>query len=128
MQALLNILFFVWELPQNLLGFILTFFYRTDNTLQYKFKKIRICSNFPGGISLGNFVWIKTYPYNTPTWNIVKHEWGHTRQSRYLGPLYLLIIGLPSLIWAAIYTPKFGCSYYDFYTEKWADELGGVER
>lgn len=127
MKTLLNLVLFFWELPQNLLGIFLSFFYSTDNSLQYKGKTIRVCRNFPGGISLGNYVWVKSYPNNTRTWNIVRHEWGHTRQSRYLGPLYLLVIGLPSLIWAAI-SDYFDCSYYDFYTESWADELGGVER
>lgn len=128
MRTILNILFFFWELPQNLLGILLTFIFATDNCLVYKGKKIRICNNFPGGISLGNYIWVRGYPNNTRTWNIVKHKWGHTRQSRMLGPLYLIVVGLPSLIWAAIYTEKVGYSYYDFYTESWADELGGVER
>lgn len=61
----------------------------------------------------------------------IHHEYGHTRQSLYLGWLYLLIIGLPSITWAWLHS-SFKCfstvSYYDFYTEKWADWLGGVKR
>lgn len=128
MQTLLSIIFFVWELPQNFIGILLTFIYRTEKSLQHKDKKVRVCSYFPGGISLGNYIFVKKYPYNDFTWNIVKHKWGHTRQSRYLGPLYLIVIGLPSLLWAAIYNDSFKCSYYDFYTERWADKLGGVVR
>lgn len=61
--------------------------------------------------------------------NFIKdHEWGHTRQSLYLGPLYLLIIGLPSIIWAMIHTPNSKKSYYFFYTERWADKLGGIPK
>ncbi len=46
-----------------------------------------------------------------------------------LGPLYLLVIGLPSLLWAALHEKVApGRSYYWFYTERWADRLGGVER
>ena len=44
---------------------------------------------------------------------------------------YLIIIGLPSLIWASIYgklIPYTNNGYYKFYTEKRADRLGGVER
>jgi hypothetical protein len=47
-----------------------------------------------------------------------------------LGPLYLLVIGLPSLLWAWLgdnYREKHGVSYYDFYTEKWANKLGGAK-
>lgn len=128
MKNILNILFFFWELPQNLLGLLLTFILSTENCLVYKGKKIRICSWFRGGVSLGNHIWVRGYPNNTRTWNVVKHMWGHARLSRLLGWAYLLVIGLPALIWSAIYSEKMDCSYYDFYTEALADELGGVER
>lgn len=56
------------------------------------------------------------------------HEWGHYRQHRLLGPLYYLIIGLPSVthaIWFR-YQEKPWYMYFHFYTEAWADALGGV--
>ena len=61
----------------------------------------------------------------------IKHEYGHTMQSRKLGPLYLLVIGLPSIIWAGCfegYRKKHGVDYDDFYTEAWANKLGRVKR
>ena len=61
---------------------------------------------------------------------VVKHEQGHTKQSYILGWLYLLVIGLPSLIWANCFGKfrrKYGISYYAFYTEKTANILGGVD-
>ena len=60
-----------------------------------------------------------------------KHEYGHCRQSEYLGWLYLIVIGIPSLIWCLCYNAeKRGGlkDYYKFYTEAWADKLGGVIR
>ena len=57
-----------------------------------------------------------------------KHEWGHTRQSLLLGPLYLPLVGLPSLLWATWWTPLRSTSYFRFFTERWADRLGGVRR
>lgn len=57
----------------------------------------------------------------------VRHEAvGHVAQSRMLGWLYLVVIGLPSLIWAAVCQER--KKYYNFYTEKWADRLAGIER
>ena len=60
---------------------------------------------------------------------ITVHEYGHTIQSLILGPLYLFVIGAPSLLWAGI--PAFGrmrrrrqMSYYRFYPERWANHLG----
>ena len=58
---------------------------------------------------------------------LIKHEYGHTIQSKYLGWLYLPVIALPSLIWAGFfgwYREDNGIDYYDFYTEKWANKLG----
>ena len=59
-----------------------------------------------------------------------RHEWGHCRQSFLLGWLYLPAIGLPSIVWAGL--KRLGLfkdiDYYAFYTEKWADRLGGVKR
>ena len=59
---------------------------------------------------------------------MVRHEYGHCRQSRILGPFYLLVIGLPSLLWALWWTPGRSVGYYSFYTERLADRLGGVKR
>ena len=75
-----------------------------------------------GGVSLGKYIIVNQW---MPTKEIM-HEYGHCRQSKYLGPLYLLVIGIPSLIWAIF--GKRGDAYYTFYTEKWADKLGGVDR
>ena len=45
------------------------------------------------------------------------HEYGHTYQSRLLGPLYLPLIGLPSLLSASLRPSRHG----EVYTERWAD-------
>lgn len=57
------------------------------------------------------------------------HEYGHTVQSCILGPAYLLVIGLPSFLWATLPRARRGRrengrSYFDFYTEKWANRCG----
>ena len=80
-----------------------------------------------GGLSLGRYI-ILNDKYKDYKGNTEKHELGHCYQSVYLGPLYLLVIGLPSLLWAAWWNGSRGVSYYSFYTEKWADRLGKVKR
>lgn len=63
-----------------------------------------------------------------PSRALVVHEYGHTIQSLLLGPLYLPVIGLPSLIWANL--PVFvqkrrnGVPYSAFWTESGANRLG----
>lgn len=122
-----RILSYLWELPQNLIGLGLSFIYKYDELIPYGDKQIRYCKKFSGGISLGNYVFV-----GTKKKDIIKHEYGHTIQSKLLGPLYLFIIGIPSIVWASIYgtklVPETKNGYYKFYTERWADKLGQVER
>ena len=125
MKMLLAVLLYIWQLPQNLIGLVVRLFYKKKTSIKYKDKTILVCKGFPGGISLGNTVIVDSYPNTKETWKDVKHEYGHTLQSKYLGPLYLLVIGIPSGLHCLV---GFTDYYYDFYTEKWADKLGKVER
>lgn len=125
MNTFIKILLAIWQLPQNLIGWILSLFYRVDNKVNYKDRVVRVCKGFPGGISLGETIIVKYYPNSKETWNYTKHEYGHSVQSKWLGPFYLFVIGIPSLLHAWI---GFTENYYDFYTEKWADKLGNVTR
>jgi hypothetical protein len=53
------------------------------------------------------------------------HEFGHYRQSLLLGPLYLPLIGLPSVCWAMVKKAGLFAAvpYCAFPTERWADRL-----
>lgn len=128
MNTFLSILLWLWQLPQNLIGvaFRLVLKNRTGVVVKTRGERYYIVSGFPGGISLGNTIIVNLgFLEAEKTWD---HEYGHALQSRYLGPLYLIIIGLPSLLWAWYWTPERGVSYYSFFTEKWADKLGNVKR
>lgn len=59
---------------------------------------------------------------------LVRHEWGHFRQHLRLGPLYLVVIGIPSVTHAGWHALRGGGfpEYFHFWTEAWADALGGV--
>ena len=142
----LNFIKATWELPQNTLGAIVKKVCKAQPLRCYaNYKDANVYSwNIPGGISLGKYIFVP-FTFNGIGYssingdyapiryvdNFIKHEYGHTVQSKYLGWFYLLVIGAPSLIWAQCfeeYRQKTGKSYYDFYTEKWANKLGGVER
>lgn len=116
-QNLLAFWDFSWGAPQSILGLgagIVLTLLGADVTPRWglgaKVEMPAYMGN-PGGMSLGPVVLaghgFSDYP----------HEFGHTLQSRLLGPFYLLIIGIPSLISAAT-DPG---SHSNFYTEKWAD-------
>lgn len=61
--------------------------------------------------------------------SVIVHEYGHALQSLVLGPLFFLVIGIPSVIWA--FSPHFiklrrygRRTYLDFYPESWANRWG----
>lgn len=121
-----------WEILQNIVGIIVKVIFRGKFEFEYNGAKIHSWSR-SDGVSLGSYIFVPTKDCKDKN-NVsktVKHEYGHTIQSSYLGPLYLFVIGLPSFIWAGCfgdYRKKNNISYYSFYTEKWADKLGGVDR
>ena len=80
-----------------------------------------------GGISLGMFIFLDDY-YDQDD---IKHEYGHTLQSMLLGVFYLPIIGIASLYWNRFCSDTYLATYngyYKFWTERWADRLGKVNR
>lgn len=125
---------FIWELPQNALGYIILKVAKAE-VFRLNWCDCDVYSwKHNGGVSLGKYIFIPFEPGTPPNYGVmeyIKHEHGHSIQSQYLGWLYLFVIGLPSFIWCNCfekYRTKYGKSYYDFYTEKWADKLGGVNR
>lgn len=128
---LLHILWqFSWGLIQSLIGLIGFLFLIRKRHVIYKGSVVTEVPGYWGGVTLGMFIFVDYLPNNKECIqknNTVKHEYGHVLQSLILGPIWFLIIGLPSLIWAGCfdsYRAKHNISYYDFYTEKWANRLG----
>lgn len=125
---MMEILKYFWQLPQLIAAFIYYWYLKSKDEIldtctcqgAIVFIKRKSC----GSVTLGSHIFLS--PRATDT--TVRHEWGHTRQSLILGPLYLIVIGIPSIIWAATHraiAPD--TSYFDFFTEKWANKLGGIE-
>lgn len=126
-MSIKKILTAMWELPQNALGFIVKLVCKPTYIAEFGDAKVYHWGSKRGSMSLGKYIFVQD-PADIET---IKHEYGHTVQSKYLGWLYLLVIGLPSFIWCNCfegYRKKTGLSYYWLYTEAWADKLGGVER
>jgi len=130
-RAVINVYFWIWQLPQNILGLIMSLFLRPLTKLNADtIATVYSSSRMSGGISLGDYAFVSKISAKDKL--TVAHEGtGHAKQSMMLGPLYLIVIGLPSLIWAGLYgsvikPTKNG--YYKFYTEKWADKLAGIDR
>ena len=122
-----EILLYAWQLPQNLLGLLLVLILQPEESYDMDGCRLYYATRMRGGISLGRYVivrsWMKDYTGNTE-----RHELGHAKQSRMLGWFYLFVIGIPSILWAAWWNEGRNRDYYSFYTERWADHLGGVNR
>lgn len=126
----------IWQLPQNLIGFALT---RTNVKIYFVgLKKVYIKHHFfNSGVSLGNYIILDETNLNCEDLvTTVKHEYGHQKQSQILGIFYLIIIGLPSILgnlfdrvfhkkWSQKKRDKW---YYSQLWENWADKLGDVKR
>ncbi len=118
----MNVLKTIWCLPQLVIGYIVKLIFKAK-----KDERGLYIWNLGYGLSLDKFIFV----HKNASENTIKHEQGHTKQSRMLGPLYLFVVGIPSAIWCHCfegYRQKHNKSYYDFYCEKWADKLGGVDR
>ena len=127
-----------WEGPQTALGVaVLVVEAARRRIVQFEVEDGRLVVESTGtGVSLGHVVF---WSRENSRWHDLDlrnraHELGHTKQSRLLGPLYLPVVGFPSIsrvAYAFAYrelTGKPWTGYYDGYPENWADRLGGVER
>jgi hypothetical protein len=121
--------FIPWELPQLLLALILYAIMkeRAVKAIDYKDSKVFFITDFPGGVSLSFMVFLNDIDMDNL--RAIKHEYGHTIQSLYLGWFYLIIVGVPSIIRASIWNhyKLEGKKYYEGFPENWADLLGGVD-
>jgi len=126
MVFLINI---TWGILQSLVGFVGFLWFGRRPHYWYKGSIVTVVKGNWGGISLGAFIFIDEdiKKDKAPVSLFVNHEYGHCIQSLLLGPLYLFIIGLPSMVWARFfdgYRRRKKINYYDFYTERWAEVLG----
>lgn len=127
MKYIRNLILFIWQLPQHIVALIY-FGYLVmmckDLGIDSRYKQaIVIPCVMRGAVTLGNYVFVGL---NSEYRKTVKHELGHTIQSKILGPLYLIVIGIPSITYCGLrrlFPSLRKKNYYDFYTEKWANNL-----
>lgn len=137
----MNIIYMLWQctwgILQTILGFIVFLFHCKDKHYIYHGAIITIWKP-KTSVSLGLFVFVTSEPFFVKKYEgqicsadlskqLLVHEYGHTIQSLILGPLYLIVIGIPSTIWGFFFGKKRKdkqIPYGAFFTEKWANHLG----
>ena len=132
MNKFVKFFLWLWQFPQNIVGLIMSLIWRDNITKDiqmngYVEEGVKFYKYPYNSVSLGDYRFIR-YNSNELTY---RHENGHSVQSRYLGILYLLIIGLPSAIGNLLFRIK-GINerfnYYDLPWERWADKNAGIEK
>lgn len=136
--AVYILLQWTWGILQNLIGFGIFLWHIKGRHFFYHGAVATVWESETFSLGMGMFIFMRRpregediteIPKNGDFFRVIVHEYGHTIQSIILGPLYLPVISIPSGLWcnlplAAGYRRKNKVSYYDFYTEKWADDLG----
>ena len=138
-KGIYTLLQWTWGLPQTLIGSALYLAHRKDKHFNLNGACATVWDK-DDGLSLGKFIFLpkqEVIKSDEPaaedkivvSKDMAMHEYGHTVQSLILGPAYLLLVGLPSLVWSR--HPHFkkkrmrtGLSYYAPIFEKTADRLG----
>ena len=121
------ILQFTWGATVNLAGLLVFLFCRS----RFHSKKFRnaIVTCLPGnrgGLSLGIFIFLSVCDTREVD-RICVHEYGHTIQCLLLGPLYWIVVAIPSVIWYhffAGYRKKRGIPCDALFCERWATAWG----
>lgn len=134
------ILNFTWGIVQTIVGAVV-FALNYKNNEHFFYKGVIVTKwSQKAGLSLGAFIFVPPEPrfYNYEKYNftneelqerLMVHEYGHSVQSLIVGPLYFIVIGLPSSVWSFSQKnnklrKKNYISYFSFYTEKLANYLG----
>lgn len=118
----------LWQFPQNMLALCIE-----GILCQAAYREGKVCGNtiivnnvLPSAMSLGDYLFVNFMSSQKS----IQHEYGHSKQSNILGPLYLIVIVIPSLLHNIVHylCSKIGIkwNYYSFYTEYWANKLVGI--
>lgn len=132
LMFVVNLILIIWQLPQTILGLIALAIFGKHVCYYNECAKVKVIRvdkrDFLGNAccSFGPIILTTT---NCDE-NTLRHETGHSVQSIYYGPLFLLIVGLPSIIlfWRKRLQNKSSSWYYEHFPENQAEKLGHTKR
>ena len=116
---------FTWELPQTIIGLIILLWIG-NLKMQWngycwfvRFKKGYF------GVGIGPFAML-SFDYPVSNYNTLLHEAGHSLQSLFLGPLFIPVVAIPSVVMNVLTRLKVlkHENYYKRFPENWASMLG----
>ena len=116
-------LYFIWQwtwgVLQSSLGLVNFMLHIRDEHYFYHGAVITEWQD-KSSVSLGMFVFVTSQPFfydklkseytmEELSQRLLVHEYGHTIQSLILGPLYLILIGIPSTLWGFLPSLNLNC-------------------
>ena len=87
---------YTWGLPLNLIGLLVEIFLLLFGLKPEKYgpcRAYKVGRNW-GGFELGHVIIVN----KDPSEHILNHEFGHSIQNAVLGPFYLIVIWIPSMV------------------------------
>lgn len=126
-KPIFYLLQWTWGIIQNILGLLIYLYLKYTGLpeMRYRYNAAYVTRwRLKSSMSLGMFIFMGNEDIRT-----LVHEFGHSIQSCILGPFYLIVIGIPSWLWANIpilakWRATGKVRYSAFYPEKWANYLG----
>ena len=128
-----------WGLIQSSLGLVV-FLLNINKPHHFYHGAIVTHWKCKSSVCLGLFIFVADEPYfyeklkdsyhkDDLSSRLLIHEYGHSLQSLILGPLYLIVMGIPSTLWGFMphcskKRKEQNISYFAFFTERWANYLG----
>jgi len=123
----------IWQLPQVVCGILIArhIRYDIDDVILYRGKTI-VLHRGRLLMSLGEVIFVPSWFDNRKSRD---HEYGHSMQSEWLGPFYLIVylLSVGAYRFDAIFHRNWSALrrlrwYYSLPWEIWADFVGGVRR
>lgn len=125
-RLLFFLLQFTWGLTVNLAGLFLFLCCFRGRREVFQNSIVTYLPGNRGGLSLGIFIFLSIHDAQESR-RLRVHEYGHTIQCLFLGPLYWVIVVIPSAIWYHLfagYRKKHRIPYDALYCERWATAWG----
>lgn len=117
-----DIIMYIWQLPQHVVALFIMgiLFFDLIYTKRVLDKRIVYIRCIWGCFSLGDYLFV--HP-NSNKGDLI-HLLGHSKQSVRFGWLYMVIVGIPSLLHYIIWRMLGKRWLYNrFYTERWANSI-----
>ena len=119
---------FTWEIGQTLLGNMLAHVRNNFFEVNVEHYNGATLVNRNGGkdkqgLTLGSYINGNYLVADPAKDSIFAHEYGHTKQSKILGPLYLPIVGVPSLVGSIFDYELYLSDHNREWYEVWANQL-----